>query len=443
MQKLKGGSSVDTCSPVCNWISVCMMLIIGLMFSLKTKQIDFSNAFAQCDLEEPVCLEMPKGFESADNQDMMLELHKSLHGQTESPKIWFQKLKEGLEDCGFCPYEHLDPCLFVSDNVFAVCYVDDVLFWCCDAKHFDVFIQSFKDDGDECSWEMTVKEDVLAFLGVHITEQNGGCKFTQEGSIDKILKAAGMEDCNGKDTPCSGNGKPLGSDPEGAPTASFCLSGNARADICFAVCQVARFSHNPKASHEAATMRICRHLKKTKSEGLIHTPSKKISVDCCVDADFCGLFSVENPNDPMSVKSRTGHTVLIAGCPVVWVSKSQSRHSLSTQESKCIALSTSMRDLLPIQELIKLVLEPLDHDAYDFQFVTISRAFEDNAACLSLATAKKITPRNRHVGAECHWFRSYVVPDEPISIEKVGTDNQVADILTKNLQTDKNKSFGS
>lgn len=118
----------------------------------------------------------------------------------------------------------------------------------------------------------------------------------------------------------------------------------------------------------------------------------------------CGLFSVENPEDPMSVKSCSGHTMLLAGCPVLWVSKLQSRGGLSTQESECIALSASMRDLLPICKMIKLMLSPFDSDAYDCKFATLLKAFEDNAACINLAAAKKITPRNCHIGAEHHWF---------------------------------------
>jgi hypothetical protein len=40
-------------------------------------------------------------------------------------------------------------------------------------------------------------------------------KLTQTGLIDKILKATGMEDCNAKPTPCSADGKPLGTDSNG------------------------------------------------------------------------------------------------------------------------------------------------------------------------------------------------------------------------------------
>ena len=68
-------------------------------------------------------------------------------------------------------------------------------------------------------------------------------------------------------------------------------------------------------------------------------------------------------------------------------------------------------------------------------FLTKTTVFVDNNAALTLATTKKMTPQNRHIGAKCHWFRSHV--GDTIEIEKTDTDKQVADCLTKNLKADK------
>ena len=55
-----------------------------------------------------------------------------------------------------------------------------------------------------------------------------------------------------------------------------------------------------------AILRICKYLKETREDGLIMRPNRKLKVECYVDADFAGLYSAENPEDPISVKSRTG-----------------------------------------------------------------------------------------------------------------------------------------
>ena len=50
------------------------------------------------------------------------------------------------------------------------------------------------------------------------------------------------------------------------------LSGHSRPDIHFAVSQYARWSHDPKISHEEALERIGLYLKGTRDKGLILQP---------------------------------------------------------------------------------------------------------------------------------------------------------------------------
>ena len=125
--------------------------------------------------------------------------------------------------------------------------------------------------------------------------------FLQTGLIDKVLKATGMEECNAKPTPACTTA--LGTDSEG-PRCQLSwdyasvigmlmyLTSNSWPDIQFAV-QCARFTHNPRASHEQAVLKICRYLKGTRDKGLIFRPKASLALDCYVDADFAGLWKVE------------------------------------------------------------------------------------------------------------------------------------------------------
>ena len=72
------------------------------------------------------------------------------------------------------------------------------------------------------------------------------------------------------------------------------------------------------------------------------------SIDCYVDADFAGLYGVEDSQDSLSVKSRTGYVLLLANCPLMWVSKLQTEIASSTMESEYIALSQSLKDIIPL-----------------------------------------------------------------------------------------------
>ena len=140
--------SLDTCWPVVSWVTVRLVMIFELLLGLQSKQIDFSNAFVQAELKKPVCLEIPQGCESREKGDMVLELHRSLCGQIEAPKLWHEKLKNGMEARNFRTSE-LDPCLFISKKMVAVSHVDNVLYWFKHDKTFNKHIKSFEDDGDE------------------------------------------------------------------------------------------------------------------------------------------------------------------------------------------------------------------------------------------------------------------------------------------------------
>ena len=116
------------------------------------------------------------------------------------------------------------------------------------------------------------------------------------------------------------------------------LANNSRPDIAFAVHQCARFTHCPKESHAAGVKRIIRYLKGTREEGMYLEPSPLLTVDCYVDADFAGLWKSEDSQDPICVKSRSGHVIMFMGYPLQWQSKLQTQIALSTMESEYIAL---------------------------------------------------------------------------------------------------------
>ena len=66
------------------------------------------------------------------------------------------------------------------------------------------------------------------------------------------------------------------------------LTGSTRPDLAMAVHQVARFSNDPKLSHEKSVIRICRYLLDTPNHGMIFKPNKDLGLEVFVDADFAG-----------------------------------------------------------------------------------------------------------------------------------------------------------
>jgi hypothetical protein len=117
------------------------------------------------------------------------------------------------------------------------------------------------------------------------------------------------------------------------------LTAYTRPDIAYAVHQAARYTHSPKASHSVAVKRILRYLVSTREKGIFFKPNNSNQIDCHVDADFAGLFSVEDGQNTVSVKSRTGYVIFFCGVPLLWVSKLQTLIVLLTMEAEYVALS--------------------------------------------------------------------------------------------------------
>ena len=214
------------------------------------------------------------------------------------------------------------------------------------------------------------------------------------------------------------------------------LSGNSCPDIAFAVNQAARFTHDPKQSHAVAVKKIVRYLIGTCTHGLIFYPTDDWKIDCYVDADFCGLWGVENPDDPIVSKSQTGFIITLAGCPLMWKSCLQSEVSVSTMHAEYVALSMAMCKMLPLKTLVKTVAKVITGDD-NVKVTTLSDIFEDNNGCISVATLPKITPQSKFFAVKLHFFKEHVkTPDNPngeIDIHKIDTDAQLADIFTKGL----------
>ena len=435
----------ESYSPVVQWSTVRLMLILSIVHGLETRQVDYVNAFAQAELDKDVFIELPQGYGHENDQDCVLKLNKSLYGMSDAPLMFFELLKKNLLDVGFKQLEHIDPCLFVHRKAICLTYVDDCLWFGKDKQALDKLI-------DEMKGRMDLKvesNDVSAFLGIQFTRHGDTIELKQVGLIDKILDATGMKDCNPANTPAEA--KPLGKDKNGAPFKEewgyasvvgmlLYLSGNSRPDIAFAVNQAARFTHDPKQSHAGAVKRIVRYLKGTRDRGLIFRPSVDWKVDCYVDADFCGLWGSEDPDDPIVTKSRTGFVILLAGCPLTWKSTLQQETSLSTMMAECVALSTAMREMLPLKRLVKTVAKVVTGDD-NVQITTKSDVFEDNNGALTVATLPRITPQSKFFAVKLHFFKEHVKtehnPNGEILIHKVDTHNQLADIMTKGLVEDK------
>ena len=439
-QQVEGVDYFETYAPVVAWSTVRLLMVMSVVLGLKSVQVDYTNAFVQAKIEDEIYCEMPRMFQ---REGYILRLKRNVYGLRQAPLNFFLLLKEALEQRGFVQSRY-DPCLFSSGKVICLCYVDDCIFYSRAEDDIWDVISDLKEpkNKEHLTMKLAQESDIAGFLGIDIRKHdNGTIELVQSGLIKRILRVMKLEDSAGKPTPAAS--KPLGKDDDGpnrVETWSYpsvvgmmmYLSVNSRPDIAFAVHQCARFTHCPKRSHEVALKRIARYLKGTSDRGMIIRPSEDLRLDLYADADFAGLWGAEHGMDPTSVKSRTGNLITLGGTPIVWMSKLQSEISLSTAESEYISLSTGMRTLLPLRELLEEVCRFLQIERDSLSLV--STVWEDNQAALKIATAQfpNMSPRTKHIGIKYHWFRSHVEPGK-IEVRYINTTEQRADIFTKGL----------
>jgi hypothetical protein len=449
----------DTYAPVVSWNTVRLLLILSAQLGLETLQVDYTAAFVHAEVQKPPgydsmsaeeqyrasqFAEMPRGF---GQPGKVLRLKKNLYGKKSAPRLWFQHLKKKLEDVGFEQQLDVDPCLFISDKVICLVYVDDTLLYAKTRSDIDEVISKLT--GPKVGMKLEVEDSVAGFLGVHIerNQETGEVILTQRGLIDRIIEALHIEDLPPVDTPANVY---LGKDEHGDPAEGifsapsvvgmlWYLYKHSRPELGFAISQAARYTFNTKRSHELALIRIEQYLKGTRDKGLILKPmdTSSFTMDVFCDADFAGRYGADEPTNPDNVKSRAGYIININGCPLAWQSKLIDQICLSTMMAEYYALSMAMREVLPLRDLVRVVGRGLKIDDKVMSTFKVT-VWEDNMGALTLANLDpgQQTPRSKFYMTKAHHFCSFLNREEDgtgnqITVERVDTLNQQGDVFTK------------
>ena len=430
--------SEGTYSPVVDWSTVRLLFVLTVAQQLKSTTIDFNAAFVQSDLPEPIYLELPPGY-TIPGEDKVYKVVKSLYGDIRAAKLWCKHLSAALVDNLGFRRSTIDSCLYFRDGLVFAFYVDDGIIVSADDNMIIIFIAELR----ECRFDLGVEDDYAGYLGVDVIMQpDGTILMLQTGLIERVLTDLSLSDSSSsKTTPSSDILGPHKDSPPFNHIFNYrsvvgkvmYLSSNTRCELSVSNHQCARFSIDPRLPHGVALKRIGRYLLGTRDKGMIIRPTTDLTLDCYADADFAGLFSSSDPNDPKSVKSRSGFVITLGGIPVSWASRLQTETALSTMEAEYISLSQALRVLLPLRIILDEVTTSLRLKQEPHSVIK-STIFEDNQACLALATSDppKMTPRSKSIAVKYHWFREHLEPGV-VDILPIASSEQLADIFTKPL----------
>jgi hypothetical protein len=124
-QQLLGRDYWDTYAPVVQWLTICLVLLLATILNLKSHQVDYTHAFPQAELSDPVFMHLPQGWHIS--QDGSLQPHNdpkyngtshfiklkcNLYGCKQATRNWFQHLNQGILAKGFTQSK-VDPCLYL------------------------------------------------------------------------------------------------------------------------------------------------------------------------------------------------------------------------------------------------------------------------------------------------------------------------------------------
>jgi len=120
----------------------------------------------------------PAGF---DSQDVVLKLNKSIYGQVDSPKLFYEHLCKGMDALGFEPSE-ADPCLFIhrEHKIMVLNYCDDQIWLSPDDKLIEDYVGKLKGLGYYLTLEP--EGDIFAFLGISFSRLASPLELTPMGN---------------------------------------------------------------------------------------------------------------------------------------------------------------------------------------------------------------------------------------------------------------------
>ncbi|GJX46286.1 retrovirus-related pol polyprotein from transposon TNT 1-94 [Tanacetum coccineum] len=411
----------ETYAPVARLESIRILLTFACALDFKLFQIDVKSAFLNGFINEKVYVAQHPGFIDFAKPNHVYKLKKALYGLKQAPKAWYDILKAFL-------IKHDYTMRMVDNTIFTIkkdpnliivqIYIDDIILGLTCQEMCDDFAKIMHDE-----FEMSMMEELNFLLGLRIKQLEDGIFFNQSKYIKEMLKKFGLEDSKPMKTPISTETK-LTKDVEGESVYNTKYRGMigsllyltaSRPDIMFSVCLCARFQEDPKISHLEAVKRISRYVKGTMHLGLCYPKGSDIETIVYADSDHAG--------DYVNRKSTSGICTFMRCCLTSWFSKKQIALAISTTEAEYVSAKKACQQALWMKQALIDYGIRLD----DIPIMC------DNKGAIDLSKNPVQHSRTKHIEIRHHFLRDNVQKGN-ISIKKVSSEDNIADILTKPLK---------
>ena len=137
-----------------------------------------------------------------------------------------------------------------------------------------------------------------------------------------------------------------------------------------------------------------------------------------VDSDYAGSLDTR--------KSQTGYVFTVFGSAISWKANLQAVVALSTTEAEFMAVTEAVKEAL----WLKGVLAEL---GFEQQSLSV---FCDSQGAIHLSKHQVFHERSKHIDVRLHFVRD-VISEGSVLVQKISTNHNPADMLTKSVPSDK------
>lgn len=379
-------------------------------------QFDIVTAFLNGIMHDDVYVRQVRDFEHSTHPHRVWKLKQSLYGTKQAARCWQQEFN-------LFPCPSYSAVYILKDDrgiLIVHLHVDDSLLFCSNLCLINNF-KTFLDSQFNVKWN---KEPTL-YLGIILDIQDSHISLSQPQYIETKLEEFGMSNCLTAKSPFPSKTvlKP-GTEDEIRAAADLpyhnlvgslqWIAHTTRPDISYAMSQLALYNTSWTIDHWTKAKHVLRYLRHTQHQSIRYDSPVK-TVTMYSDSDFSQC--------PITRRSVTGYVAVMGGGAGSWMSQRQKVVALSTTEAEYMACADAARHISWIRSFL-------------FDIFCLppgpTTLCVDNTSAIANATSEGIKSRSKHIDRRHHFIKE-LVEDGRVEIQRVSTDEMLADHLTKPL----------
>ncbi|GKA67206.1 putative ribonuclease H-like domain-containing protein [Tanacetum coccineum] len=373
-------------APVARIEAIRLFLAFASFMGFIVYQMDVKSAFLYGTIDEEVYVSQPPGFVDPDHPKKAYKVVKALYGLHQAPRAWYATLLIFLEKHGY-KRGTIDKTLFIKrdkkDIMLVQVYVDDIIFgstnksWC---DEFEALMKS--------RFQMSSMGELTFFLGLQVKHNKAGIFISQDKYVAEILKKFDLVNVKATITPME--------------TKVALTKDEEAIDV----------DVTPKISYLNDVKRIFKYLRGKPNLGLWYPRESPFDLEAFSDSNYGG--------SNLDRKSITGGCQFLVQRLISWQCKKQTIVATSTTEAEYVAVANCCGQVLWVQNQL------MD---YGFNFMN-TKIHIDNESTICIVKNPIYHSKTKHIEIRHHFIRD-CYEKKLISVEKIHTDLNVADLLTK------------